>query len=89
MIEVSRISRRFGRRWALVDISFDLKPGGALLVAGANGSGKSTLFRVLSTAIRPDHGTARIDGHDLNLDQDLVRRASALLTHQAYTYEAL
>jgi heme exporter protein A len=59
------------------------------MVAGRNGSGKSTLLRVLSTAIRPDLGTARIEGFDLKHQREDVRRRVAILGHASYTYDAL
>jgi ABC-type multidrug transport system ATPase subunit len=77
------------RRWALVDVSFDLAAGSALMIAGRNGSGKSTLLRLLATAIRPDRGSARVAGHDLREARDQVRRNVALLSHHSYHYEAL
>ncbi len=83
------LSRRYGRRWALVDVSFELPRGRSLMLAGRNGSGKSTLLRVLASAIRPDHGAARMLGHDLLRERDLVRGCSALLSHASYLYEAL
>ena len=60
-----------------------------MMVAGRNGSGKSTLFRVLSTAIRPDHGSATIGGFDAVRHKEDVRRFTALLSHQSYLYESL
>src|SRR4051794_41216100 len=64
MIAVSAegICRRYGRRWALVDVSFEVPEATVVMVAGRNGSGKSTLLRTLATAIRPDRGTVRILG---------------------------
>ena len=59
------------------------------MVAGRNGSGKSTLLRVLSTAIRADHGTARVAGHDIRTATQEVRRRIALLSHHSHLYEAL
>jgi heme exporter protein A len=59
------------------------------MVAGRNGSGKSTLLRVLSTAIRPDSGTARLAGFDLIDERDDVRQNVAILSHASYTYDAL
>lgn len=88
MIEAHGLSKRFGRTWALADVSFTVSAGSVLLVGGKNGSGKTTLFRVLSTAIRPDGGSARVAGVDLQ-DRDRIRRRMALLTHQAYSYESL
>lgn len=83
------ICRRYGRRWALIDVSFKVPRGSALMVAGRNGSGKSTLFRVLSTAIRPDRGTAVIEGFDIRTHRHDVRLHTSLLGHYASTYEAL
>jgi heme exporter protein A len=88
-VEARGLCRRYGRRWALVDVTFDLPRGSALMVAGRNGSGKSTLFRVLATAIRADRGTARIEGHDIHGAKPAVRQLIALLTHQSHLYEAL
>ncbi|HEX3583345.1 MAG TPA: ATP-binding cassette domain-containing protein, partial [Thermoanaerobaculia bacterium] len=59
---MENVARRYGRRWALSDISFEAREGSVVMVAGRNGSGKSTLFRVLSTAIRPDRGEALVGG---------------------------
>ncbi|MEO8217694.1 MAG: heme ABC exporter ATP-binding protein CcmA [Acidobacteriota bacterium] len=88
-IAASGLSRRFGRRWALADVSFRIPRGHAALVAGRNGSGKSTLFRLLSTAISPTTGTATIEGQDVTAETEEVRRRVAFLSHQANTYESL
>jgi heme exporter protein A len=88
-IDVDRLARRYGRRWALADVSFQLAPGRVMMVAGRNGSGKSTLFRVLATAIRPDRGEGRVGGYDVVHERQDVRRISALLAHQSYLYESL
>ena len=88
-IEARSICRRYGRRWALVDVSFNLPKGRSLMVSGRNGSGKSTLFRVLATAIRADRGGATVAGFDIGSHPDEVRKRLALLGHYAYTYEAL
>ena len=88
-INAQNLARRYGRRWALVDVSFQLAAGSVLVVAGRNGSGKSTLFRTLSTAIRPDRGSASILGFDLVRDRYDVRKAIALLSHYTYLYEQL
>jgi heme exporter protein A len=88
-IDVQQIARRYGQRWALADITFQLAAGRVMMVAGRNGSGKSTLFRVLSTAIRPDRGTGSVSGFSLANEREDIRRVSALLAHQSYLYESL
>lgn len=81
--------RRFGPRWALVNVDVSVPRGSALLVAGRNGSGKSTLFRVLATLIRPDRGSTRILGLDPRTDLFSARHRVALLSHSSNHYEAL
>lgn len=88
-VEALGLCRRYGRRWALVDVGFVAPRGAALVVAGRNGSGKSTLLRVLSTAIRADRGTALIEGFDIRQHQPEVRRRTSLLGHHSNLYEAL
>lgn len=88
-IEVERLARRYGRRWALADVTFSVPPATVMMVAGRNGAGKSTLFRVLSTAIRPDRGNATIGGFDIVRHRYDVRKITALLAHQNYLYESL
>jgi len=87
-IDASHLSRRYGRRWAVADVSFQLSRGKVMMIAGRNGSGKTTLLRILSTAIRADGGTARVAGFDLKQRED-IRRHSALLAHYSYLYESL
>ncbi|HEX7152617.1 MAG TPA: heme ABC exporter ATP-binding protein CcmA [Thermoanaerobaculia bacterium] len=89
MIEVASLSRRYGRRWALADVSFRVRPGSVVMLTGRNGSGKSTLLRVLATAIRPDRGSARVGGFDVVTQREDVRRLTALLSHHNYLYESL
>jgi heme exporter protein A len=88
-IDAEHISRRFGRRWALTDVSFQVPRGAVMMVAGPNGSGKSTLFRVLSTVIRPDQGHASVAGFDIVRHRQDVRKSVALLSHHSYLYESL
>ncbi len=88
-VDAQNLARRYGRRWALADVSLQVSQGSVVMVAGRNGSGKSTLFRILSTAIRPDHGSARILGFDLVRERYDVRRDVALLSHYSYLYETL
>jgi heme exporter protein A len=88
-VEAVGLGRRYGRRWALVDVDLRLPRGSALLLAGRNGSGKSTLLRVLATAIAPTRGGARVGGLDVERDRDAVRRRTALLGHAPYSYDPL
>jgi heme exporter protein A len=88
-IDAKLLARRYGRRWALAEVSFHVEPGTVVMVAGRNGAGKSTLLRVLATAIRPDRGTVTVGGFDVVRDREDVRKLTALLAHQNYLYESL
>lgn len=88
-IEVRGVARRYGRRWALADVTFKVPAASLMMVAGRNGAGKSTLFRVLATAIRPDRGEARVAGFDVIREREDVRRHTALLAHHNYLYDSL
>ncbi|HJQ37033.1 MAG TPA: heme ABC exporter ATP-binding protein CcmA [Thermoanaerobaculia bacterium] len=88
-VDVQRLARRYGRRWALAGVSFQLPPATVLMIAGRNGAGKSTLLRILATAIRPDAGTATIGGFDVVRQREDVRKLTAILSHQNYLYEQL
>ena len=88
-IDASQVARRYGSRWALAGVTFQIPAGTALMLAGRNGAGKSTLLRVLATAIRPDRGSLTIGGFDVLRDRQDVRRLTALLSHQSYLYESL
>ncbi|MCL4820728.1 MAG: heme ABC exporter ATP-binding protein CcmA [Vicinamibacteria bacterium] len=88
-LDARGLARRYGGRWALAGVSFTLGAGQALALVGRNGSGKSTLLRLLSAALKVHAGEALVCGADLRRDADAVRRRTALLSHAAYTWEAL
>ena len=62
MIEVRGITKRFGGRTAVSDLSFDVRPGVVTGFLGPNGSGKSTTMRCMIGLDRADAGTTRFDG---------------------------
>lgn len=73
-VEVENIGHCYGDLRALAGVSFTVGDGEIFGLLGPNGGGKSTLFRILSTLMRPQEGTARVGGYDLLREPDLVRR---------------
>src|SRR3954468_433591 len=71
---VDRVVKRFGATTALAGISFHVAPGEIFGFIGPDGAGKTTLFRILTTLILPDAGTARVLGLDVVRDLWALRR---------------
>ena len=65
MLSVKNSSKRYGERWALKDVSFELKAGQFCALLGPNGAGKSTLFQLLTGMFVPDQGDITVDQIDL------------------------
>ena len=60
VIQADELSKAFGERLLVEDMSFNLPPGGIVGVIGPNGAGKSTLFKMIVGQEQPDSGTIRI-----------------------------
>ncbi|MDX6721652.1 MAG: heme exporter protein [Solirubrobacteraceae bacterium] len=88
-IELDGLTRRYGERVALADVTLTVPTGATLVVFGPNGAGKSTLLRVLATLLRPHAGIVRILGRDLPDDGWAVRGRIGLLGHAPLLYRDL
>jgi heme exporter protein A len=88
-IELEGLTRRYGERVALRDVTLSLPAGATLVVFGPNGAGKSTLLRVLSTLLRPHSGTARVLGRPLPEEGWAIRGRVGLLGHAPLLYRDL
>ena len=81
LIEIERLTRRFGAFTAVDDVSFSVAKGEVLGFLGPNGAGKSTTMRMLAGFMTPTSGTARICG------ADVVDRPVAAKRHLGYLPE--
>ncbi|HEX5328287.1 MAG TPA: ABC transporter ATP-binding protein [Acetobacteraceae bacterium] len=86
LIEIDRLTRRFGRFIAVDEVSFAVHRGEVLGFLGPNGAGKSTTMRMLAGFMPPSAGTARICGHDVQTDGLAARRVLGFLPEGAPTY---
>jgi heme exporter protein A len=88
-IELAGLTRRYGERVALQDVTLTLPVGATLVVFGPNGAGKSTLLRVLATLLRPHAGRATVLGAALPGESWKVRGRIGLLGHEPLLYRDL
>jgi heme exporter protein A len=89
VIELDGLTRLFGERIALADVTLTVPAGATLVVFGPNGAGKSTLLRILATLLRPHSGVARVLGNELPREAWKVRGQIGLLSHEPLLYKEL
>ncbi|HWK08516.1 MAG TPA: ATP-binding cassette domain-containing protein, partial [Vicinamibacterales bacterium] len=65
MISASHLTRRFGQRTAVDDVTFEVGRSEIVALLGPNGAGKTTTMRMLAGLIAPTSGAIAIDGHAL------------------------
>ena len=88
-IEVSGLVKSFGDTRAVDGVDLAVSAGSVYGVLGPNGAGKTTTIRMLSTLLRPDAGSARVLGHDIVKEADLVRGLVSLTGQMASVDEEL
>jgi len=87
-VEVSGVSRSFGRRRAVDSVDLTVHSGECVALFGPNGAGKTTLLRLIAGLIKPAKGTVRVGGHSLRDDAGMRARVG-LISHQSMLYGAL
>ncbi len=86
MIEVKNLTKYFGAKKAVDDISFSVEKGEILGFLGPNAAGKSTTMRMITGFIPPSDGTAVIGGHDIINDSISAREKIGYLPENAPVY---
>jgi ABC-2 type transport system ATP-binding protein len=64
-VQIEAVTKRYGRTLALDGVSFDVRGNEMFALLGPNGAGKTTLLHILCTILRPDSGSARLNGIDV------------------------
>jgi heme exporter protein A len=89
VLDIDGLTRNYGERAALDDVTLTLGTGQTLVVFGPNGAGKTTLLRVLATLLRPHAGKVTVLGAELPDDAWQVRGRIGLLGHDPLLYREL
>ena len=82
------VTRRFGARPVVREVSLDLAAGDCLALFGPNGAGKTTLLRLLGGLLAPHGGEVALHGHTLPGEAD-TRRQLGVISHKSMLYDAL
>ncbi len=77
-IDVRELRKSYGDKVVLDDVTLSVNEGTVTALLGPNGAGKTTAIHILSTLLKPDGGTAFVNGCDIIRDQDGVRAAIGL-----------
>lgn len=83
MLEIDRLSRRYGEVVALDDLSFTVRPGQMYGFVGTNGAGKTTAMRIILGVLEPDAGEVRWNGRTLDPD---IRREFGYMPEERGLY---
>jgi ABC-2 type transport system ATP-binding protein len=86
LIEIERLTKRFGAFTAVDDVSFTVDRGEVVGFLGPNGAGKSTTMKMLAGFVTPSAGTARICGQDVVDSPVAAKRSLGYLPEGAPTY---
>ncbi|WP_298173312.1 ABC transporter ATP-binding protein [Novosphingobium sp.] len=89
IVIIERVSKSFGPKTALTDVSFRVPPGQICGLLGPNGAGKTTLFRLLMGILKATSGTLRVAGLDAFEDRVEVKRAIGFLPDEPVFYSYL
>jgi branched-chain amino acid transport system ATP-binding protein len=83
LLELQRVSKRFGGLQAVRDLTFNVNEGEILGLIGPNGAGKSTLFNLINGVFAPDTGRIAFNGADITGERPYkIARAGLARTHQ-------
>ncbi len=89
MIEITGLTKRFGKLMALDSLSLSIGPGEIFGFIGPNGAGKSTTMKILACLLKQDSGEAIVCGKNVRTDADAIRRVVGYMPDFLGVYDDL
>jgi ABC-2 type transport system ATP-binding protein len=89
VLSISHLKKRFGNRFAVDDVSFEVRAGETLGLLGPNGAGKTTTLSMMGGLMQPDSGSVSFGGELLHQDADGLKKRVGLVPQDLALYEEL
>jgi ABC-2 type transport system ATP-binding protein len=87
VVLAQHVTKWYGPRRAVADVSFAIETGEVVGLLGPNGSGKSTIFRILTGYLAPSSGRVEVAGHDVVTESLAVRQVVSYVPEDAPLYD--
>jgi ABC-2 type transport system ATP-binding protein len=88
-IQVKGLQKSYKQLQVLKGVDFEVEKGCIFALLGSNGAGKTTIIKILTTLLKPDGGTAIVNGFDVTAKPDSVRQSISLTGQFAAVDEVL
>jgi ABC-2 type transport system ATP-binding protein len=89
MISIQSVTKTYGKKVAVDNLSLEISPGEFFAVLGPNGAGKTTTIKMLAGLLRPNSGRLMVGGIDVQSDPIAAKKASAYVPDQPFLYDKL
>jgi len=89
MIKIENVSKQFGPKVAVNNLSLDIKGGEIFAFLGPNGAGKTTTIKMIAGLLHPTAGRILVDGHDVAVEYTEAKRVIGYIPDEPYLYDKL
>ncbi|HLG42271.1 MAG TPA: ABC transporter ATP-binding protein, partial [Planctomycetota bacterium] len=89
MISLTGVSKSFGRKVAVANLTLEIPPGQIFALLGPNGAGKTTTIKMIAGLLRPDAGQVRVCGFDVDKDHLRAKEVTAYVPDEPFLYDKL
>src|SRR4051812_4735462 len=89
MISIQGVTKNYGRKVAVDNLTLEIAPGEFFAVLGHNGAGKTTTIKMIAGLLRPSSGRIIVGGVDVQQDPIAAKKVSAYVPDQPFLYDKL
>ena len=89
MINIQNVSKYYGNKLAVNDLSITIAAGELFALLGPNGAGKTTTIKMMCGLLTPSSGTIQMGGYDIQKQGDQARQLISYVPDQPFLYEKL